>query len=238
MDHGYLRRRDRGRAWPSCSSTGLPNFLDADTVLVTNRDGAREAVDHLLADQHRRIAFLGDLSTIATARERWAGYEAAMRRAGIPVDERLVRRDLRDREAAERATLDLLRLPSDIAPTALFTSQNLVTIGALLALRHEGSQHRVALVGFDDVELADLLAPGITVVAQDPYAVGRAASDLLFARLDGDRGPTQRIDRADAPHRPRLRGDRPAPAIGAAPCRKRRYARLETVQRLTPPSIA
>jgi LacI family transcriptional regulator len=191
-DHGYLRREiEAGLAVVFIDRP--PNFLDADTVLVTNRDGAREAVDHLLAHQHRRIAFLGDLSTIVTARERWAGYEAAMRRAGIPIDERLVRRDLRDREAAERATLDLLRLPADVAPTALFTSQNLVTIGALQALRHEGSQHRVALVGFDDVELADLLAPGVTVVAQDPYGIGRAASDLLFARLDGDRGPTQRI---------------------------------------------
>jgi LacI family transcriptional regulator len=84
-----------------------------------------------------------------------------------------------------------LRLPDDVAPTALFTSQNLVTIGAIHALRLNDLQHLVALVGFDDVELADMLDPGITVVAQDPYAIGRAAAELLFARLDGYAGPTQ-----------------------------------------------
>jgi LacI family transcriptional regulator len=188
-DHGYLRREiEAGLAVVFIDRP--PNFLDADTVLVTNRDGAREAVDHLLAHQHRRIAFLGDLSTIVTARERWAGYEAAMRRAGIPVDERLVRRDLRDRDAAERATLDLLRLPADVAPTALFTSQNLLTIGAIRALRSAGLERRVALIGFDDIALSDVLDPAISVVAQDPQAIGRTAAELLFRRLDGDTSPS------------------------------------------------
>jgi LacI family transcriptional regulator len=74
-------------------------------------------------------------------------------------------------------------------PTALFTAQNLVTIGALHALRELGLEHTTALVGFDDVELADLLEPAVTVVAQDPAAMGRAAADLLFRRLDGDDSP-------------------------------------------------
>jgi len=191
-DQGYLRSEmEAGLAVVFVDRP--PNFLDADTVLVTNRDGAREAAEHLLAQGHRRIAFLGDLATIATAQERWEGYVTAMRRDRVVVDERLVRRDLRDQEASERAITELLALPADVAPTALFTSQNLVTIGALHALRRHAAQHRVALVGFDDFELADLVEPGVTVVAQDPYAVGRAASELLFARLDGDHGPTQRI---------------------------------------------
>jgi len=50
--------------------------------------------------------------------------------------------------------------------------------------------HRVALVGFDDFLLADLLDPGITVIAQDPAAMGTTAAELLFGRLDGDRSPT------------------------------------------------
>jgi LacI family transcriptional regulator len=168
-----------------------PRFLDADTVLATNRAGAREAVEHLLGVGHRRIAFLGDLTDIATAEDRYKGYVDALAAAGIALDERLVRTDLHTRDTAQRAAESLLRLPPSDGPTALFASQNLITIGALAALHLHDLQHLVALVGFDDVELAGLLDPGVTVVAQDPYAIGRAAAELLFARLDGYRGPSQ-----------------------------------------------
>lgn len=168
-----------------------PRFLDADTVLATNRTGAREAVEHLLAVGHRRIAFLGDLTDIVTAQDRYKGYIDALGAAAIAVDERLVRTDLHTRDTAQRAAEGLLRLPPAEVPTALFASQNLITIGALGALHLHDLQHLVALVGFDDIELASLLDPGVTVVAQDPYGIGRAAAELLFARLDGYRGPSQ-----------------------------------------------
>ena len=168
-----------------------PRFLDADTVLATNRAGARGAVEHLIGMGHTRIAFLGDLIDIATAADRYKGYLEAMSSAGILVDDRLVRTDLHTRDTAQRAAESLLRLPADDGPTALFASQNLITIGALQALHLHDLQHLVALVGFDDIDLAGMLDPGVTVVAQDPYAIGRAAAELLFARLDGYAGPSE-----------------------------------------------
>lgn len=168
-----------------------PGFLDADAVLTTNREGAREGVEHLLAHGHRRIAFLGDRHEIATARDRHAGYEDALAAAGIAIDERLVRTDLHERGAAEVPVRDLLELPDDVAPTAFFSSQNLVTVDTVRALRQRGLQNLVALVGFDDIELGDMLDPGITVVAQDPFRIGIEAAELLFARLDGDRSPSR-----------------------------------------------
>ena len=168
-----------------------PRFLDADTVLATNRLGAREATEHLLDMGHTRIAFLGDLTDIATASDRYEGYHDALEDAGIRLDQRLVRTDLHNRDTAQRAAESLLRLPQDEAPTALFASQNLITIGAIQALHLHDLQHLIALVGFDDIELAGMLDPGVTVVAQDPYAIGRAAAEQLFARLDGYRGPSQ-----------------------------------------------
>jgi len=168
-----------------------PRFLDADTVLATNRTGSREAVAHLLAAGHRRIAFLGDLTDISTAQDRFKGYTDALAAAGISVDEQLVRTDLHTRDTSQRAVESLLRLPPPIAPSALFASQNLITIGAIHALHLLGLQHLIALIGFDDVELAGMLDPAVTVVAQDPYAIGRAAAELLFARLDGYTGPSQ-----------------------------------------------
>jgi LacI family transcriptional regulator len=189
-DQSYLRREMQA-GLATVFVDRPPNFLDADTVLATNRAGAREAVEHLIAAGHRRIAFLGDLTDIATAADRYQGYVDALGSAGLTVDERIVRSDLHTRATAQRAAEGLLRLSEDVAPTALFASQNLVTIGAIHALHRHDLQHLVALVGFDDIELADMLDPGITVVAQDPYGMGRAAAELLFARLDGYAGPSQ-----------------------------------------------
>jgi len=71
-------------------------------------------------------------------------------------------------------------------PQAVFTSQNLVTIGVVQALHELGLQYQIALVGFDDVPLAGAVRPGLTVMAQDPAALGRLAAERLFARLAGD----------------------------------------------------
>jgi LacI family transcriptional regulator len=163
-------------------------LLDADSVVSDNRGGAETGTLHLLAQGHRRIAFLGDLATIHTAAERFAGYARAIETTGGRVDARLVRHDLRSIEAAEAATTELLW--GEDRPTAIFASQNLVAVGAIRALRGAGLQRRVALVGFDDVLLADLLEPPVTVVAQDPTEMGALAARLLFARLDGEAGPS------------------------------------------------
>jgi LacI family transcriptional regulator len=167
-----------------------PGYLDADVVLAANQAGAEDAVRHLVERGHRRIAYLGDLLSISTARERHAGYEAGLREAGIQIDPALVLHDLHSSDLAEAAAADLFR--SADPPTAIFASQNLVTIGAIRALRSAGRQHDIALVGFDEVPLADLLEPGLTVVAQDVLAIGRGAVEQLFRRLDGDRSPTVR----------------------------------------------
>jgi LacI family transcriptional regulator len=163
-----------------------PRLLRADAVISDNKAGARCGVRHLISAGHRRIGFLGDLSSIATAADRFAGYAAGLAESGIEIDDKLVRHDLHSVEAAEAAVGSLMR---DGAPSALFTNQNLITIGALRALRRLGMHERVALVGFDDFLLADLLQPAVTVVAQDPAAIGETACEILFGRMDGDTTP-------------------------------------------------
>lgn len=167
-----------------------PDFFDADTVVTDNVAGVRRGVHHLITRGHRRIAYLGDLHTIFTAAERLAGYKEELASVGMPFDERLVRMDLRGIEKAQEATRELLKMKSP--PTAFFTGQNLVTIGAFRALRDARLHKKIALVGFDDILLADLLEPGITVIAQDPAAMGRTAADVLFRRLDGKRSASER----------------------------------------------
>ena len=165
-----------------------PRFLDADAVVSSNRIGAAAATSHLVAHGHRRIGFIGDVQTIHTASERLAGYRDGLVAAGIAFDEALVRVDIHSVEAAVEAARGLLG--AETPPTALFTAQNLITEGAVQALRALGLQRRVALVGFDDFPMADLLDPPVTVVAQDPTKIGALAAAILFRRLAGDRSPT------------------------------------------------
>jgi LacI family transcriptional regulator len=165
-----------------------PSLLRADAVVSDHFGGAHAAVSHLLAAGHSRIAFLGDLTEIVTEGARLAGYTEGLTEAGIAVDPELVVQNLHGAEPALKATSQLLRGP---APTALFTAQNLITIGAVRALRERDLERRVALVGFDDFLLADLLQPGVSVVAQDPAAIGTAASELLFEQMDGAQSPAR-----------------------------------------------
>ena len=132
--------------------------LPVDSVLATNAVGAAEGVRHLAAAGHRRIAYLGDRRTIPTAVQRLAGYRDALAARGIAADPALVVQDIRDAGGSDGAVTALLSRPDP--PTALFTAQNMITIGAVRALRRLGLEHRVALVGFDDFLLAELLSPG------------------------------------------------------------------------------
>jgi LacI family transcriptional regulator len=157
-----------------------PRGADLDTVVATNALGASEAVAALVASGHRRIAFLGDRPTLTTATERLEGYLTALERADIALDPRLVVTGVRGTDEAESRVLALMDLPRP--PTALFTAQNLITTGAVLALLRLGRYGRVALVGFDDVPLGDALRPGLTTVTQDAQAIGRTAAELLFDR--------------------------------------------------------
>jgi len=187
--HSLTHMRRLGRPIVFVDRPG--NFEGADSVTVDNRAGATVATRHLAAHGHRRIAFLGDLSSIWTAAERHLGYIEGLAVEGIRLDPALVRQNIHSMDAAEAATLELL--DQDTAPSAFFTGQNLITIGAIRALQSRGVHQRIALIGFDDFLLADLLTPRVSVVAQDPTRLGQKAAELLFARLDGDYSPAQHI---------------------------------------------
>ncbi|MFB9833739.1 LacI family DNA-binding transcriptional regulator [Actinoallomurus acaciae] len=163
--------------------------LEADVVLIDSVGGARSAVAHLLRHGHRRIACLSDLPGIFTASERLRGYREALSEHGIPVDETLVRPGRHDVTGAESAMAELLAL--DDPPTAVFTGNNRLTVGALRAIQAAGAG--TALVGFDDLELADMLATPVTVVAHQPVEMGRRAAELLCRRMAGEELPPQRV---------------------------------------------
>src|SRR5579863_3767503 len=166
-----------------------PARTDADTVLIDNAAGAELAVTHLLSAGHQRIAIVADNDVLYTAGERLAGYTRALEQAGLAPAPELVSMGHSTWESAHAAVVELLGLPPSLRPTAIFAANNRCTIGAMHALP-DGEQ-QVALVGFDEFELADLL--GVTVVRTDPYRIGQVAAQLAFSRIDGDERPPQRV---------------------------------------------
>jgi LacI family transcriptional regulator len=166
-----------------------PAYSGVDAVVSDNRRGAARGVAHLIRHGHRRIAFLGDEPTIWTAEERYQGYLDALTAHDLPVDSSIVRRDSEHGEARVRSVAAMFS--ANEPPTALFTGQNLITMDTIRALRSLGREHNVAMVGFDDFQLADMLEPGVTVIAQDLSGMGHRAAELVFERIDGDDGPFQ-----------------------------------------------
>ncbi|WP_020661950.1 LacI family DNA-binding transcriptional regulator [Amycolatopsis benzoatilytica] len=188
LQHGYLVPEMRA---------GTPVvFLDrpagdivADTVLVDNLGGTVEAVGHLVRHGHRRIAFLGDSPDIFTASERLRGFREGCVRNGISYDESLVVMQTPTPETVGQAVRKLVEGPAPA--TAVIAGNNRVAVHLLRALAH--AEHRPALVSFDDFELADLLDPPVTVIAHDVSALGHAAAELLFARIQGDQSAPRKV---------------------------------------------
>lgn len=157
-----------------------------DSVLVPNRAGAKTAVEHLIGHGHRSIAFLGLNRKLYTMKARYAGYREAMSDAGHAPEPYV------DCGSPER-TVALIRsmLNSRKPPTALFAANNLTMRYILHALSAAGINipRQIAVVGFDDFEMADVLQPSLTVVRQPVYQLGEVAANLLFQRISGSEAP-------------------------------------------------
>jgi LacI family transcriptional regulator len=150
------------------------------TVLVENKLGARMAVQHLLEHNHRHIAFLGLSDKLFTLNARRAAYVETMEQAGLVPE-------AYPNCATQQQTLDLLRSLQEAGrlPTALFIANHPVmqfVLHALHQLRIKVPE-TIALVGFDDFEMADLVQPTVTVVRQPREELGRVAAAILFERL-------------------------------------------------------
>jgi len=164
--------------------------MNLPIIKVDNEAGAYQAVSHLIQDGHQRIGIITGLPQVSTSHERYAGYERALQEHDLPTDPRLVRIGYSKPEGGFRAALDLLG--ADQRPTALFTTNNLMTMGALMALRHLGLScpGDVAIIGFDDHDWAPIFVPPLTVVSQPTYEVGTTAAELLIGIVRGMRRET------------------------------------------------
>jgi LacI family transcriptional regulator len=167
--------------------------IEADAVLGDSAEGAQRLVEHLLSLGHRRIGMIVESDDVSTARDRRIGYEAALRAAELPGDPELVARASVDPGGGYAGMRRLLAL--DEPPTAVFTVNNLVAVGAIEAVRSAGMEvpDDVALVCFDDIEYASRLYPFLTVMEQPAETFGTLGTQLLLERIENR-----------APERPRV----------------------------------
>lgn len=163
-----------------------------DSVLVNNHKAARDATEHLIERGRRRVGFVAGLLDTTTGARRLAGYKAALKHAGIPLDEKLIAEADFRLEGGYEATKKLLERAR---PDAVFASNNLMTIGALQAIAEAGVAipDDVAVVGFDDISWATALRPPLTAVRQPTYEIGQRAAELLLDRVRGDPAPRRNI---------------------------------------------
>jgi LacI family transcriptional regulator len=149
-------------------------------VLADNFNGARIATEHLIGHGYRRILCLGGESTLYTLRERLRGYREAMEAKGLMP---LVDMSVKDYKSTEYAIES--SLATSQPPEAIFTLKNSTTIYAFETLQKlkVAIPKSVALLGYDDFELASTLRPSISVIQQPIEDIGRIAAEILFESL-------------------------------------------------------
>jgi DNA-binding LacI/PurR family transcriptional regulator len=167
--------------------------LRADEVTVASRDGAYVATSHLIKLGHKRIAMINGPTAFPTARDRQAGYEDALRDAGMSMKEELIFHCAFKQAAGREAMEQLLNLSKP--PTAIFAASNLLTLGALQAIheRNLAIPGQIAVVGFDDMPWAMSLRPPLTTVAQPAFEAGRTAAEMLLARVRDPALPRRQV---------------------------------------------
>jgi LacI family transcriptional regulator len=194
--------------------------LRADTVGIDNRKAARTATEYLLRRGHRAIAIVTGGSpqmlqrmlrpdmrgverlSATTVGARAAGFRDAMAEAGVPIRPEFLSAGGYRREDAEVETSRLLALSPP--PTAILAFDAMQSLGAFHAIARAGVRcpDDISLLGFDDAEWADVVSPGLTVMAQPTYEIGVAACQMLLSRISGAAGapahrrlPTELIER-------------------------------------------
>ena len=167
--------------------------LRIDEVTVASREGAYGATLHLIKLGHKRIAMINGPTVFSTARDRQAGYEDALREAGMNVKQELQVHCAFKQAAGRESMEQLLNLAKP--PTAVFAASNLLTLGALQAIHEHNLSipHQIALVGFDDMPWAMSLRPALTTVAQPAFEAGRTAAEMLLARVRDPSLPLRRV---------------------------------------------
>ncbi len=171
-----------------CVDRGLKG-MDVDVVWVNNEESAYQAVSYMIEKGYKRIAHIGGLPTIPSSRLRLDGYRKALEDHGIQIDDSLIVQGDSSYVSGIQYTTQLLDLTTP--PDAIFTGNNLITLGALEVINGRKLQipGDIAVLGFDDMNWSNALNPPLTAVRQPAYEIGKRAGELLIQRINDPKRP-------------------------------------------------
>jgi LacI family transcriptional regulator len=171
----------------------LPKNWSGDSVTADNEEGAYNATRYLIKMGHTRLAAITGPLHLTNAQERLSGFRRAVREARLQLAPEYIQETSFDKSGGHSKALVLLRLIP--RPTAIFAGNDLIALGALLAIYETVLRcpEDVSLMGFDDLELAETTNPSLSSVSQSGYQLGTTAAQILLDRLAGDRSPAKHL---------------------------------------------
>jgi LacI family transcriptional regulator len=173
----------RQRGFPYVLIDQMDEHNKSTVVDSTNWQGSYEATRYLIKLGHTRIGFITGIMAIHSARERLVGYKAALREAGLTIDQGLIAAGDFHPTGGYKATQRLLEQKPP--PTAIFASNDLSAFGAMDAIRHAGLDipKDISLIGFDDIPQASTTYPKLTTIRQPLTEMGKVAVKLLLEQI-------------------------------------------------------
>lgn len=171
----------------------LPRNWEGDSVTINNAEGAFNAASYLLGLGHRQLAAITGPLHLTNSQDRIRGFRRALRKAGIEVDPGYVQETTFDRAGGYAKAKILLKMVP--RPTAILACNDLIALGALLAIREERLRcpDDISLIGFDGLDLTETTSPQLSSVYQSPYQLGAAAAQLALDRVAQKTSPVKHI---------------------------------------------
>jgi LacI family transcriptional regulator len=171
----------------------LPKNWSGDSVTANNGAGAYNATRHLIQLGHTRLGTITGPLHLTNAKERLGGFKRAMKEARLHFSPEYIQETTFDKQGGHIKTLILLRLIP--RPTAIFAGNDMIALGVIQAIRELGLHcpADVSVMGFDDLDFAELTSPSLSSVSQSGYQLGATAARILLDRMAGDDGPPKQL---------------------------------------------
>jgi LacI family transcriptional regulator len=164
----------------------LINGTNCDVVMVDNLNASYNAVEHLITRGHKRIGIISGPDNIYTAQERLKGYIRVHEDYHIEPDQSLIKCGDYQVESGYLKINELLDAP--IPPSAVYVTNYEMTLGAIMALNERNTKipEELSFIGFDNLQLAKIVKPPLSIVIQPMQQIGETAASVLLKRLKGD----------------------------------------------------
>jgi DNA-binding LacI/PurR family transcriptional regulator len=171
----------------------LPKDWDGDSVTADNENGAYNATSYLLRQGHKRLAMIMGPRHLTNVQDRLRGFKRALAERKIHIGPEYIQEATFDQHGGYSKTMLLLGMIPQ--PTAIFAGNDMIAFGALMALREARMQcpEDISIIGFDNLDLAEMTSPPLSSVSQPGYQIGTTAARILIDRVKGDDGPAKHI---------------------------------------------